>query len=45
MVNRVTATPDALSLLKKLDPGNVKNLELKWILPDQVFGAPDQLRL
>jgi alcohol dehydrogenase (cytochrome c) len=27
------------SLLKQLDPGNVKNLELKWILPNQVFGA------
>lgn len=27
------------SLLKQIDPANVKNLELKWILPDQVFGA------
>ncbi len=27
------------SLLKQIDPGNAKNLELKWILPDQVFGA------
>jgi alcohol dehydrogenase (cytochrome c) len=27
------------SLLKQIDPGNVKNLELKWILPNQVFGA------
>jgi alcohol dehydrogenase (cytochrome c) len=27
------------SLLRQIDPGNVKNLELKWILPNQVFGA------
>ncbi len=27
------------SLLKQIELGNVKNLELKWILPDQVFGA------
>jgi alcohol dehydrogenase (cytochrome c) len=27
------------SLLKEIDRGNVKNLELKWILPNQVFGA------
>ena len=27
------------SLLKQIDPANVKNLELKWILPNQVFGA------
>ena len=27
------------SLLKQIEPGNVKNLELKWILPNQVFGA------
>ena len=25
--------------LKQIDPSNVKNLELKWILPNQVFGA------
>ena len=27
------------SLLKEIDRSNVKNLELKWILPNQVFGA------
>src|SRR6478736_1800457 len=27
------------SQLKQIEPGNVKNLELKWILPNQVFGA------
>jgi alcohol dehydrogenase (cytochrome c) len=27
------------SLLKQLEPGNVKNLELKWVLPNQTFGA------
>jgi alcohol dehydrogenase (cytochrome c) len=27
------------SLLKQIDPSNVKNLELKWVLPNQVFGA------
>jgi alcohol dehydrogenase (cytochrome c) len=27
------------SLLKQIDPANVRNLELKWILPNQVFGA------
>jgi alcohol dehydrogenase (cytochrome c) len=27
------------TLLRQLDPGNVKNLELKWVLPNQVFGA------
>src|SRR6188474_2141597 len=27
------------SPLKQLDRSNVKNLELKWILPNQVFGA------
>jgi len=27
------------SLLRQIDPGNVRNLELKWILPNQVFGA------
>jgi alcohol dehydrogenase (cytochrome c) len=27
------------SLLKQIDRANVKNLELKWILPNQVFGA------
>ena len=27
------------SLLRQIDPSNVKNLELKWILPNQVFGA------
>ena len=27
------------SLLRQIDPGNVKNLELKWVLPNQVFGA------
>jgi alcohol dehydrogenase (cytochrome c) len=27
------------SLLTQVTPGNVKNLELKWILPNQVFGA------
>src|SRR3954447_469000 len=27
------------SLLKQLDPSNVKNLELKWILQNQVSGA------
>src|ERR1700704_2417931 len=27
------------SLLTQIAPGNVKNLELKWILPNQVFGA------
>jgi alcohol dehydrogenase (cytochrome c) len=27
------------SLLTQIEPGNVKNLELKWILPNQVFGA------
>jgi alcohol dehydrogenase (cytochrome c) len=27
------------SLLRQIDPSNVANLELKWILPNQVFGA------
>jgi alcohol dehydrogenase (cytochrome c) len=27
------------SLLTQIDPGNVKSLELKWVLPNQVFGA------
>jgi alcohol dehydrogenase (cytochrome c) len=27
------------SLLRQIDRSNVKNLELKWILPNQVFGA------
>ena len=27
------------SLLKQIDPSNVRNLELKWVLPNQVFGA------
>jgi alcohol dehydrogenase (cytochrome c) len=27
------------SPLKLIQPGNVRNLELKWILPNQVFGA------
>src|SRR5687767_14332283 len=27
------------SLLRQIDRANVKNLELKWILPNQVFGA------
>ena len=27
------------STLTQITPGNVKNLELKWILPNQVFGA------
>ena len=27
------------SVLTQITPGNVKNLELKWILPNQVFGA------
>src|ERR671913_1673381 len=27
------------SLLTQIDPANVRNLELKWILPNQVFGA------
>jgi len=27
------------SLLRQIDGGNVKNLELKWVLPNQVFGA------
>ncbi len=27
------------STLRQIDPGNVKNLELKWMLPNQVFGA------
>jgi len=27
------------SLLTEITPSNVKNLELKWILPNQVFGA------
>ena len=27
------------SLLREIDRTNVKNLELKWILPNQVFGA------
>src|SRR6476659_758851 len=27
------------SLLKQIDTTNVKNLELKWLLPNQVFGA------
>jgi len=27
------------SLLTQIEPGNVKNLELKWILPNQAFGA------
>ena len=27
------------SLLTEITPANVKNLELKWILPNQVFGA------
>jgi alcohol dehydrogenase (cytochrome c) len=27
------------SLLRQIDPRNVRNLELKWVLPNQVFGA------
>src|SRR5260221_2702377 len=27
------------SRLQQIDPANVRNLELKWILPNQVFGA------
>ena len=27
------------TLLRQIDPGNVKNLELKWVLPNQTFGA------
>lgn len=27
------------SLLRQIDPKNASNLELKWILPNQVFGA------
>jgi alcohol dehydrogenase (cytochrome c) len=27
------------TLLREIDPANVKNLELKWVLPNQVFGA------
>ena len=27
------------SLLTQITPGNVRNLELEWILPNQVFGA------
>src|ERR1044071_9311484 len=27
------------SVLKQIDTSNVKNLEIKWILPNQVFGA------
>ena len=27
------------SLLTQIDPSNVRNLELKWVLPNQVFGA------
>src|SRR5690348_18198131 len=27
------------SPLKQVDTANVKNLEIKWILPNQVFGA------
>src|SRR5687768_11165465 len=27
------------SALRQIDPSNVRNLELKWILPNQVFGA------
>jgi alcohol dehydrogenase (cytochrome c) len=27
------------SLLKQIDPRNVRNLELKWVLQNQVFGA------
>jgi len=27
------------SLLRQVDAANVKNLELKWVLPNQVFGA------
>ena len=27
------------SLLREITPSNVENLELKWILPNQVFGA------
>ena len=27
------------SLLRQIDAGNVKNLELKWVLPNQTFGA------
>src|SRR5215211_6875893 len=27
------------SLLRQIDPSNVKNLEQKWVLQDQVFGA------
>jgi alcohol dehydrogenase (cytochrome c) len=27
------------SVLTQITPGNVRNLELKWILPNQVFGA------
>ena len=26
-------------MLTQIEPGNVKNLELKWILPNQAFGA------
>jgi alcohol dehydrogenase (cytochrome c) len=27
------------TLLRQIDPDNARNLELKWILPNQVFGA------
>ena len=27
------------SLLREITPGNVKDLELKWVLPNQVYGA------
>jgi len=27
------------TLLRQIDPGNVRNLELKWVLPNQTFGA------
>ena len=27
------------SSLKQIDTSNVRNLEIKWILPNQVFGA------
>ena len=29
----------ATRLLRQIDPGNAKNLELKWVLPNQTFGA------
>ncbi len=43
-----TYSSQRYSKLSQIDRGNVDDLELKWMLPDQVFGAwqsnPDRLR-